>query len=160
MPTLATSELYNEEFTGQIIWQSTLTDYTAPTRTEIDNGTNLTGEVVSGSGWGVDANIIQQPTWGATFSRQVPGRVTAQNSSITFTADKPGDDIRGVVSRGDTGYIIRCPGGDVTGYLATVYPVTVVSVSQPFAADSASQIVVSFAITQIPAEDIVLPATV
>lgn len=161
MATIPSSELFWPAEATKWYWLDTIAaGNLVPTRAEITAGTALTSEVVSASGWGVDGNLIQVNTFGNSFGRQVPGRITAQQSTLVFTADKAGDDIRSVIARGDTGYILRCPGGDVTAYKGDVFPVQVVSMSKALSTDdAAAQITVTFAITQFPAEDITLPAT-
>lgn len=160
-PTIPGSELFWPAQATKWYWLESIADADLePTRAEITAGTDLTSEVVSASGFGVDGNLIQVNTFGNSFGRQVPGRVTAQQSTLVFTADKGGDDVRSVIARGDVGYILRCPGGDVTGYKADVFPVQVVALSKALSTDdAAAQITVTFAITRFPAEDITLPAT-
>lgn len=131
-----------------------------PTRAEITAGTDLTGEVSGSSGWSVESSQIDTPTYGTRFVAQIPGLIKAQASSLTFYASRNGVDVRAVLPRDTTGYILQCPGGDVTGYKATVFPVRVASVARTSGTDeSAAMVTVSFSITDEPAEDITLPAT-
>lgn len=133
---------------------------TAVTRAEITAGTDLTGEIADVSGWSVTGQMINTPDWGSRFISQISGRTSAENSSITFYADKAGVDIRTVLSRGDRTHILFCDGGDVTSYKADLFAVEVTSVGKVrTGSDGALQITISFAITRVPTEDLTLPAT-
>lgn len=130
-----------------------------PTRPEITAGTNLTKEIADISGWSVAANMIDTPDLGAKFVAQVAGRIKADNSSLTFYADKLGVDVRATLPRGQRGYIVFMDGGDVatTGKM-DVFPVEVSSVGKMRSTgEQAMQLTVSFAITAKPAEDLAIP---
>lgn len=164
MATLATSDLYWQGIEAKVyVFASNgiaATTTLIPTRSEITASTDVTKQISAMSGWSVEGAIIQAPSLGVAFPRQVPGRVTAAQSSINFYADKEGTDIRGALTRGSSYYVMICPSGDVTAYKASVFPVTVVSLTQPVSLDEkAAEIIVTFAITGLPAEDITLPAT-
>lgn len=161
MPPLTTSERFFAPEISKVYLATTLATYaTALTRAEITASTDITGEIVEVSGFQVTGAMINTPDWGHRFISQISGRTSAENSSITFYADKGGDDIRTLLARGDRAFLIFCDGGDATGLLADVYPVEVTAVGKVrTSADQAHQLTISFAITQVPGEDLVLPAT-
>ena len=130
-----------------------------PTRAEITAGTDISGEVADFSGWTLQASSVATPDQGSRFIKNVPGRTSVADSSITFYADKGGTDIRGTMTLDLAGWIVIADGGDVTGYKAEVFPVRVMSVGGVRSTgDAAFQITVQYAITSTPAT-ITLPAT-
>lgn len=131
----------------------------APTRAELDAGTDLSPEIAEIDGWSVTSNQIQTPDFGTRFVAQIAGRIEASDSSITFYASSNSVDVRGLLPRDTTGFIVWLDGGDVSGQKMDVYPVTVTSVSKMRSAGSeAARIQVSFSITAEPSEDVTIPA--
>lgn len=130
-----------------------------PTRPEITAGTELTKEIADISGWSVTSGTIDTPDLGTRFTSQIGGRTSAESSSLTFYADQLGVDVRTVLPRGTTGFIMIADGGDVVGKPADVFQVTVTALGKlRTVGDEAARIQVTFAIISQPAEDIVLPA--
>lgn len=129
------------------------------TRAELAAGDDITGEIADISGFQTQSNMINTPDLKTRFTGMIPGRITADSSSITFYADKGSDDIRAVLPRGTTGYIVFCDGGDVPTQKSDVFPVEVSSVGKVrTTGDQAAQLTVSFAITRKPGEDVAIPA--
>jgi hypothetical protein len=157
---LPTSERFFAPEISRIYFVLTIANIASPTRAEINAGTDLTNEIADLSGWSVTTGMIATP--GMTrFTPQIPGRTSAEDSSITFYGDQGGDDVRTVLARGDRGYVIFCDGGDITGHLADVFPVQVRNVGKLRSlGDEGFRLTVGFAITRVPAEDVLLPATV
>ena len=129
-----------------------------PTRTEINGGTNLTGEIVDWSGFSSKTNFIDTPKLTTRFQPKLADTEVADDSSLTFAGDKAGVDVRTVLSRDDTGFIMICDGGDVAANKADVYPVEVASVT-PVRAISGTEfrVRVDFSITHPPALHIAIP---
>lgn len=132
----------------------------AVTRAEIDAGTDLTKQVASLSGFTVSSAQLPTPDWASRFTSQIPGEITAEESSLTFWADKTGDDVRAVQPRDTEGFLLFCDGGDVTASLADLFPIRVSSVGKVRGGDTGNQLTVSYSITSEPAEDVSIPATV
>lgn len=148
--------------TRQWAWLDTCADYTSPTRAEIDAGTDLTGEIAETDGFTVSSDSIDAPDYGKRFVRKVPGRINADDSSITFYADADSADVRTVLHRDDTGFVVIFPEGDDEGessHTMDVFPVTVASVSKPTSDSDPARIVVAFTITDEPATDVTVPAS-
>lgn len=145
-----------------IYFVPTIADVDAPTRAELDAGTDLTEEVNGTSGWQVSsANVTWNPL-GNKFTPSIPGRTSVQDSSLTLPQDITGTDVRSVLPRGTTGYIVIMYGGDVEGSPMDVYPVRVSSLGKTVSTEGTeiANIVISFAIPSAPAEDIAVPAAV
>lgn len=131
-----------------------------PTRAEMTAGTDLSNEIADLDGWNTESDQIETPDLGTLFTGKIQGRTSIDDSSLTFHADKTGEDVRGVLPRGTEGYIMWCDGGDVTGNIAAVYPVVVTSVGmQRSVDDDNARITVTFSITREPNELVTVPAT-
>ncbi len=145
--------------TTKVYWVTTIVTYTAPTRTEINAGKDLSGEIAEISGFSVASDTIPTPDLGTRFVPKIAGRINADDSSLNFYATSTGfTDARSVLPRDTTGFLIIMDGGDVatTGRM-DCYPATVTSVPKLRALEDPAQVQVTFAITRVPAEDLVIP---
>src|SRR6266508_2991613 len=159
MATLAASVRYFRPGTTKVKWATTIVTYTAPTRTEINNATELSGEIAELNGWQVVSDTVPTPDLGTRFVPKIAGRINADDSSISFYASSTGfTDARSVLPRDTTGFLIVMDGGDVatTGRM-DVFPATVTSVPKLRALADPAHVQVTFAITRVPAEDVVIP---
>lgn len=130
-----------------------------PTRVEINAGTDLSEEVAEINGWMVAGNDVETPDLKNTFTKTIPGRTKADGSSISCYADMEGVDVRALLPRGTSGYIMWCDGGDVAGSKADVFPVRVKSNGKNRSTgETAALIVVECSITDEPAENVTIPA--
>lgn len=156
--TLPESERFFSPEISRIYFALAIANILSPTRAEITAATDVTPEIAAIEGWNVQTGMIGLPGM-SRFTRQISGRTTAADSSLGFWMDRGGLDIRTVLARGDRGFVIFCDGGDEPGFLADVFPVEVRNVGKVRTlADQGAQLTVGFAITQVPAEDVVLPA--
>lgn len=137
----------------------TFADPENPTRLELDASTDLSPEIAEVDGFTVSSDQIDVPDINSRFTGKIPGRISADDSSLVFYGDKTGEDVRELLPRGTDGYIVRMGGGDVTDYKMDIFPVTVISVSKQFGTDDeAARITVQFSITSEPIEDVAIPA--
>lgn len=142
----------------KVYWVPTLADYNNPLRTELDAGTDVSGEISDVSGWSTTSNSTDTPDWGSRFTSQIPGNITADSSSITFYGSSDTQDIRTLLNRDDTGFVVWMDGGDVPTQLMDVFPVTVSSLAHQRTMSDPAAIQVSFTITDVPAENVAIPA--
>lgn len=158
-PALTASTRYFDPEITKIYYVATLADPDAPTRTEMNAGTDVTGEVAEISGFNTTSEQIATPDLGSRFTSQIGGRTTAEESSLTFYADQQGVDVRTVLPRGTDGYLLFLDGGDTEDNKMDVYPITVVSVGKMRSVgDEAARLQVQFSITSEPSEDVAVPA--
>lgn len=130
-----------------------------PTRAEMNAGTDLSNEIADLDGWTVEADQIETPDLGSLFNAKISGRTSVEDSSLTFHADRGGDDVRTLLPRGTNGYIMWCDGGDIVGNVAAVFPVTVISNSvMRSVGDDNARIQVQFSATREPNEAVAVPA--
>ncbi|HUR74456.1 MAG TPA: hypothetical protein VMZ00_09270 [Sporichthya sp.] len=142
------------------IWCPTVANKAAPTRLEINAGTDLTGEVAGKEGWTTQSEQIEAPDANSRFKPKIPGAITAEDSSLTYYASPTGVDARSVMPRDSTGFMLRMGGGDVAGRKMDVFPCTVSAISKEFGGteEDPAQVTISYSITSEPAEDVTIPA--
>lgn len=149
---------YYRRGTTKVLWVPTIANKAAPSRAELNAGTALESETGAMSGWQTTSGTVATPALGSRFTPVVGGEITAADSSLTFWASKDGDDVRTLLNREDTGFIVWMDEGDVEAQTMDVYPVTVTSQAKIRELDSAAQIMAQFAITSEPAENVTIPA--
>lgn len=132
---------------------------TAPTRAEINAGTDLTPEVAAIAGWQVSSAQIDTPDLGTVFTSTIPGSTSIGDSSVDMYADDNGADVRGVLPRGTVTVILIMYGGDIVGAKMDAFRTRVRSVAKPLSVgDDAGIVQVQFSITATPAENVTVPA--
>jgi hypothetical protein len=157
---IAASTPYINPGTTKIVFATTVSNKSTPTRGEINAGTDLTREVTATEGWTTSSNQVESPDLDTRFTSTIPGRITAEDSSLTFRADLTGSDARSLMPRDTNGYIMIFDGGDVAGRKMRVFPVRVASVGMPISAEGSepATVVIQYAITSEPAENVTVPA--
>jgi hypothetical protein len=158
MPTIPVSTRFFQVGVVDVYWIPTMAG-AVPTRAEITAGTSLAEELDDWTGWSYSTTFIETKDAKSRVSPKLAGRLSLDDSSMTFNGSIEGDDIRTVLTLDDSGYILICDGGDVTGYPAELFPVTVGSVVPVRNLDSdAFKVRIDFGVTNVPTT-ITLPAT-
>lgn len=142
----------------KVNFASSIANKAAPTRGEINAATDLSPEVNSVEGWEVVGQDIETPDLASTFTSKVPGRTSADDSSITFYASQNSVDVRALLPRGTNGFILWFGEGDVASRKFDVFPVRVRSAPKPRDIEAAGMIRIEFSITSEPVENITVPA--
>lgn len=132
---------------------------TGPTRTELDASTDVSDEVAAIAGWSIASQNQDAPDLGRRFSQQIPGRLTADASSITFYNDKIGADIRDLLTRDQETYVTILDGGDVATAKMDCFHTTVASLAKLREIEGIGRTMVAFTIKDFN-EDLAVPATV
>lgn len=158
-PIVASSRFINPETTS-VYYCASISNKSAPTRSELNAGTDLSGEIQAIEGWMTTSEQVETPDLDSRFTGKIPGRITAEDSSITFYADSTGADARSLLPRDTSGFIVILDGGDVSGRKMDVFPVKVSSVgkSRSVEGSDAATVQIQFSITAVPAEDVTVPA--
>lgn len=132
----------------------------APTRAELNAGSDFSRELVDLTGWTVAGVQIETPDLATPFTAKIAGSTQSEDSSLTLYTSKNGTDVRSVVSRGTTGYVCWMDGGDISGNKMETFPVVVTSVGlvRNIPGQEAAKIRIDFAITREPAQSITVPA--
>lgn len=156
-PIAVETRYFNPE-TTKVYWVASIAIKTAPTRLELDAGIDITKPIAEVNGWATTSELIPTPDMGSRFIGKIPGRISADDSSITFYSDKLGIDARGAMPRDAVGNIVWLDGGDTPGRKMDVYTVTVSSVAKlRSTGNEAARLQIQYAITAIPAEDVTIP---
>jgi hypothetical protein len=138
-------------------WMATTANYLAPTRGELNAGTDLTAEIMAMTGWSVASDTIDTPDMATRFTSQIPGRTNASGSDITFYLSSNSTDVRGLLLRDTAGFIVQLWEGDITGQKMDVFPVKVTTQAVDTTVDDPGQVTISFSVTKIPGTNLVIP---
>jgi hypothetical protein len=158
-PAITASTRFTARGSTKVYWVPAIASRAAPTRIELDAGTDLSPQIADASGWSVSSEQIQTPDLATRYTSTIPGSISAEDSSLTLYASKNGVDARALMPRDAVGNIVVLHGGDLAGNKMDVYPVIVSSVSKQMqvGGGDADTIVTSFAITAEPSENITVP---
>jgi hypothetical protein len=145
--------------TTVVYWVPTVSNKAAPTRSELNAGTNLAGENSASDGWKTSSDQVETPDLATRFTSKIPGRLSADDSSLTMYMDLGGTDARALMPVDTNGFIVWLDGGDVAGRKMDVYPVRVASHGKERSVDGtdAATIEIQYSITSQPAENITIP---
>jgi hypothetical protein len=154
---LSATTRYIPPGTRKIYWVTTIATYTAPSRAELNAGIDLTAEVAEVSGFSTTSATTETPDLATRFTGKIPGRITADDSSLSFYASSNSSDVRTVLPRDTAGFVVILWEGDVTGQRMDVFPAKVTVSSLDGNMEDPEKVNVSFAITRIPAANVVIP---
>lgn len=155
-PIAATSR-YIPPGTTRYYWVTTIANYTSPTRAELNAGSDLTAEISAVSGFATSSDQQDTPDLGSRFTGKIPGRITADDSSITMYLSSNSSDVRTLLPRDTAGYVVIFPEGDVTGQKMDIFPAKVTGQPKSRDVENPSTINIQFSITRIPAENVTIP---
>lgn len=158
MATIPTSTRFYQPGVIAIVFLPTIAAATyVPTTAEITAGTDLTTEVDDISGWSYSTTFIETKDAATRVMPKLAGRVTLEDSSITFNGSQNGTDARGVFTLNQAGFIMMADAGLGTGKKAEVFPVSVGAIVKVRSLDADPfKIRVDFGVTNIP-KDVTLP---
>jgi hypothetical protein len=159
VPVLTATVPYTKFSTTRYLWVPTISSQAAPTKAEFEAGKDLTPEVSSVSGFSTTTASIEKPVAGTTFTGSLPGRKTAEDSSITFIISTAGPsvDVRSVITEGSLGFIVICNEGIVTSMLCDIWPVRVGSVSTPQDIEAIAMVTAQFYIYRDASKAVAIP---
>jgi hypothetical protein len=157
-PPLAPTTRYFPPGTRKFYWVVAISNYLAPTRAELNAGTDLSAEIAGMNGWSLTTNMNDAADMGSKFTSQVGGRLTSATNDITCYLSQNSIDARSLLPRGATGFGVVLWEGDTPGQKMSVFPVTVVSQAPDTATENVGTATFTFAATRVPAENLVIPA--
>jgi hypothetical protein len=157
-PNIASADRYINRGTTRVLWVTTIADINAPSRSELNAGTDLANEIQDFDGWLIESESVETPSLGKKFTGSLSGPTSADDSSLTMYADIGGTDARQLMPRDENGFIVWMDGGDVAGRLMDVFPVRVGSAGKSRSMDDPSLLQFNYNITDEPAENVVIPA--
>jgi len=158
-PNITASTRYARFGVTRVVYALTISNYNSPTRAEINAGTDLSNEVAEINGFVLTQGFIPTPDLSTSYTGQILGRRSAEDSSVTMYASVNSVDVRTLLPRGTTGYFMWFDEGDVAGRKFDIYPITVGSVAKERTTDDTpARLIVQVAITRVPAENVTVPA--
>lgn len=157
-PGITASTRYVRYGLTRVVFAPAVAILTAPTRAEINAGTDLSGEVSDINGFQVTSNFVDTPDLLNVFTGKVIGRTDSGDSSITMYASSNSIDVRALLPRGTVGFLMWFDEGDVAGRKFDIYPITVGSIPKDRSIEDPAKIVVNVAVTRTPAENVTVPA--
>jgi len=156
-PTLTPTVRYFPPGVRKVYWVPTMANYLAPTRAELNAGTDLSSEVASMSGWSVTSAAVDAPDMGSRFTSQVPGRLTSSSNDVVLYNSQNSADARSLLTRDTNGFIVLLWEGDVSGQKMDVFPVRVMAQAVDSTVEDPGKTTFSFAATKLPATNVAIP---
>jgi len=135
----------------------TTANYLAPSRAEINAGTDVSAEIASVTGWSLTSAAVDVPDMGSRFTSQVPGRLTSATNDLECYVSSNGNDVRRLWSLNLNGFVILLWEGDFSGQFMDVFPVRVMAMAMDATIEDPGKVTASFAPTRIPAIQIAIP---
>lgn len=148
---------FYDKGTTEFWFVPTISNKAAPSSAECTAGTDLTGDVNTWDGWAISSDTVDTPDLASRFTSQIDGDITAASSSITMYRDQASSDVRGLLPRGTVGFICIPWDGSADGNLMDVFPVKVTGTPKTSGITDPGLLMVQFAITSEPAEDVPIP---
>lgn len=140
-------------------WVPSIANLSAPTRSELNAGTDVSKDIADIQGWMVSGQKIDTPDLNSRFVSNIPGLTSASESGITYYQGEDGSDASDLMPRDTPGNVVWMDGGDVAGRPMDVFPVRVLSVGkQRSMGAEAARIAIQYSISDEPAENVVIPA--
>lgn len=156
-PAIGASSRYIPEGVTHFYFVTTIATYTAPTRGELNAGTDLTPEIASAGDWAINGAAVAAPDLATLFDSQIAGKISMGTTTLDMYADSTSTDARTLMPRGTAGYIVKFPEGDTTGRKMDVFPVKVLAQPKPTNMGNPSVIQFQYVVTKIPAENVTVP---
>lgn len=144
---------------SKCLYVPTIANPASPTRSELDAGTDLSGEINAIDGWTVTSDTADTPDLDSTFVGKLPTTTSADDSSLTMYASEDGQDVRSLLSRNTRGFIVWMDEGDDPSNTMDVFPILVSSVSKQRSMSDPALIQVTTVITREPSENVAIPSS-
>jgi hypothetical protein len=157
---IASPALYVPISIRKIDWLPTVANIAAPTRAEINAGTDLSPAIPDDGvkGWTTKAEFADAPNFlGGLTPKVSKNQLTADDSSLDFYMSSASTDVRTLLTRGLAGYILMMWEGDVAGRKMTPFQVSVASQAPQPDGGNPARITIQFAILAF-SEMVTIPA--
>lgn len=141
----------------KVFWVPTIASAALiPTAIEVNAGTNMTASVADMAGFAFTNSPIPTPTLDATFTTNIPGEDTAEESSLTFYEDTATNTLQTTLAKGTEGNIVIFPTGTAgaspaAGDKAEVWPAQSTGPTREYSmGNDPARWMVRFAMTKAP----------
>lgn len=127
MPEIANAQAFYQPGVAEIVRIDEIADTVGLVATpeEIAGGLKLLNEVYDLAGWSQTTNFIERRRAKSRVRTQLAGASTFEGSSITFTADRAGNDAAAEFTEGETFYLYFADRGLIAARPAEVFEVEV-----------------------------------
>src|SRR5207344_1629620 len=127
---LAATVRFIEPGTAQYYWVPAIANTSSPSAAEINAGTILTGQIAEVAGFSVSSDTVDAPDFASRFVSKVAGKINAEDSSLTFYRSNTSADVRTLLTRDLTRFVVVFPEGAVNPKKMDVFPVTVTTAAK------------------------------
>ena len=156
-PPITGSTRYIPEGVTHFYYVAAIANTASPTRSELNAGTDLTPEIAAVGDWAINGAAVPTPDLSTLFDSSVSGKTSMGTTTIDMYASSNSTDVRSLLPRGTTGYIVKFPEGDVTGRTMDVFKITVLAQPKPTNMGNPSVIQLQFVVNKTPNENVVVP---
>ena len=156
-PAISASTRYIPEGVTHYYYVPSIANTASPTRSELNAGTDLTPEVAAAGDWAINGNAVAAPDLASLFDSQVSGKTSMGTTTLDMYASSNSTDVRQLLPRGTTGYVVKFPEGDVSGRTMDVFKVTVLAQPKPTNMGNPSVIQLQFVVNKTPNENVTVP---
>lgn len=162
---MAQGDRFMRKGVSKFKWTPTLADSIFPysvIRSEITAAVDLTSDTSDIGGMTFVNQPVATPDMATTFETKIPGSDTAQDPVLTFyeRTDIPSNQtIRTAIAKGNSGYVLAFPYGDIPTYELEIWKCTSTGVNRQWtAANEAAKFQATFAVTAVPTLNAIIPA--
>lgn len=156
-PAITGSTRYIPEGVTHYYYVPSIATQSSPTRAELNAGTDLTNEIAAVGDWAINGSAVAAPDLAHLFDSSVSGKLSMGTTTIDMYASTNSTDVRQLLPRGTTGYIVKFPEGDVSGRTMDVFKVTVIAQPKPTNLSNPSVVQLQFVVTTQPSENVTVP---
>ena len=157
-PKLTVTTRYIPPSVRKFYFVPTIATQASPTRAELNAGTDLSDEIAEVSGFTVTSAAVEVPDLSSRFTAKIPGRITADDSSVRCYASSNSNDVRSVLPRDTAGFILALWEGDVPTQKMDVFPVKVSACVIQTGIEDPASIEVQMTVTKVPSQNVTIPA--
>lgn len=147
--------------TRKYYWVTSIANQAAPTRAELNAGTDITGQVASVTGFVLQVNVSDVTPLGSStvlwLNTTTDPSSFGTNEIILYASQNSIDDARLVMPAGSAGFLVFLFEGDITGQLCEVWPANVNEMYFEQATDTPGEIHFEFTITGAPSQNVTIP---
>jgi hypothetical protein len=158
-PPLAAYTRYIPPGTRKYYWVASIANPAAPTRAELNAGTDLSGQVAAVSGFALQKTTADVTPLGSQFTVLLDTILDANagTNEIILYASASSLDARTLMPIGAAGFLVHFPEGDITGQLCEVWPASVNAMFFDPSVDAPGEIHFQYTITAAPAQNVTIP---
>ena len=156
-PPIGASTRYIPEGTTHYYYVASIANTASPTRAELNAGTDLTPEVAAAGDWAINGNAVPAPDLASLFDPSIAGKTSMGTTTLDMYASSNSVDVRTLLPRATTGYIVKFPEGDVTGRTMDVFKITVLAQPKPTNMGNPQVIQIQFVVNKTPNENVTVP---